>query len=513
MRFLLVFGPRLHNTAKCCGGMRASLSGLVLKRMAGSGEHDGPNVGRDRPWRRHHLSTTLVLAGAATLLVALNVSGFGGVDPLERRVMRYGWPASCFSRTGEAPLISLPPGEAWPRSSLSGGALLFDLLFAVASLALAFVVAERRRRWRHVLQYSLSELLLFTLVLSGACGWAFHDYRRQQAALEQLTTLDGGVGVDQALPEWLWRRLPYLPGGKLKPLDRVVSMTLLNVYPKDLEKLDALWGLTHLERLEFHNEIDGGLGLAGVSPDDRQVWLVSQLNQLVKLRLCGHRISDAGLASLERLTRLRELELSCPNVSDEGLAHVARLDRLERLQIWQGSISQTGLAALSRLSRLQALDLGLYGPSGVSLLAVLKQLPALKSLKLTDAQLAEAELAQLAQLEQLESLSLLHTQLSGDGLEKLVGLRRLQALSLVSSTVTDDSLAALAGFRRLKQLTLLWTPITDAGISQLTSLSQLERLEVNESASWHKLGGVSRSGVDQLRQALPGCEIAFYQFN
>ncbi|HVX63389.1 MAG TPA: hypothetical protein VHC19_22400, partial [Pirellulales bacterium] len=141
--------------------------------MAESGEHDSPNVGRDRPWRRLHLSTTFALIVAAALLLVLNLSGFGGVDPLERRVMRYGWPASCFSRTGEAPLISLPPGEAWPRSSLSGGALLFDLLFAAALLALAFVAAERRRRWRHMLQYSLSELLLFTLALSGACGWAF----------------------------------------------------------------------------------------------------------------------------------------------------------------------------------------------------------------------------------------------------------------------------------------------------------------------------------------------------
>lgn len=479
--------------------------------MAASGDYGGVNLRRPRCWRRVHISTALTLIAVAAALISLNVSGFAGVDKSERRVLRYGWPAACLAYSDETPLFSFGSGEAWPRSSLSGAALLFDLVVALALLAAFYFAAEWRRRWRRVLQYSLSELLLFTLVLAGACGWAFHDYRRQQASLEQLETLDGGIGVNQALPEWLWRRIPFLPGGRLKPLDRVVSITLLNVYPADVEQLDALWGLAHLQRLEFHNEIDGE-GAPGISPDDRQLQLVSQFNQLVKLRICGDRISDAGLSSLERLTRLRDLELSCPNVTDEGLAHVARLERLERLKIWQARVSQSGLAALARLSRLESLDLGLYGPARAPLLAALKELPALKSLKLSDAELAGDELAELAQLEHLESLSLLHTQLTGDALSRLVGLRRLQALSLVSTTISDESLASLVDFRRLKRLTLLWTPITDAGLSRLTKLSQLERLELNESASWRQQGGVSRSGVDQLRQALPCCEIAFHEF-
>lgn len=480
--------------------------------MAAPVENVGPSVARDRRWRQPRLWTVLLLLAAAAAIASLNISGFAGVDPLAQRVMRYGWPASCFTCTDDTELFSSLLGGVWPRSSFSGAALAFDLLFAAVALAALFAAAERRRRRRHMLQFSLSELFVFTLGLGAACGWAFHDYRRQQTSLDQLATLDGGVGVDQSLPDWLWRRLPYLPGGRLKPLDKIVSVTLRNVYPGDLAKLDALWGLAHLKRLEFHNEIDGGRGEDGVSLDDRQLLLVSQLNQLAKLRICGDRISDAGLTNLERLTQLRDLELSCPNVTDAGLAHVARLERLQRLQIWQGRISQTGLTRLARLSRLESFDLALDGPALAPLLAGLRQLPALKSLKLSDAALGDAELMELEQLEHLESLSLWHAQLNGGGLTRLAGLRRLESLSLVSSTVTDESLATLADFRRLKQLTLLWTPITDAGISRLSALAQLERLEVNESASWRQTGGVSRNGVDQLRQALPRCEIAFYEF-
>ncbi len=480
--------------------------------MAACGENVCPDDARNWPRLRLHFSTVLLLLFAALALAGVNLSSFAGVDPLEQRVLRYGWPATCFTRTADASLLSFLPGDAWPRSTISFGALAFDLLLAFALLAALAVASERRRRWRHVLQFSLSELLIFTLLLGGLCSWAFHDYRRQQVALDQLATLDGGIGVDQALPEWLWRQLPYLPGGRLKPLDKIVSVTLLNVFPKDLEQLDALSGLTHLKRLEFHNEIDGGHGPVGVSPDDRQLRLVSQLNQLEKLRLCGERISDAGLSSLERLSRLRDLELSCPNVTDAGLAHVAQLDRLERLQIWQGRISQSGLALLARLPRLKSLHLGLYNSLGSQLLASLKQLPALKSLKLSNAEFGDAELTELGGLDRLEQLSLVQSRVGGDGLARLAGLRRLQSLCILSSSVTDESLDALADFRRLKHLSLLWTPISDAGVARLSKASQLERLEINESASWRPHGGVSRNGVNQLRRSLPACEIAFYEF-
>lgn len=467
-----------------------------------------------RPWHRLHGSSVAVMLIAAAALLSLNVSSFLGVDPLERRVLRYGWPIACLSRSAGA--ASALPGELQPRASIGYGALAFDLALAIALLAgITAAVERRRRRWRHVLQFSLAELLMFVLVLGGVCGWAFHDYRRQQAALDRLAKLEQGAGVDQSLPDWLWRLLPYLPGGRLKPLDKVVSVTLLHSSSEVAGRLDALAELGHLKRLEFRDEGDGHELEArelGASPDDDELRLVSNLRGLVKLRICGDRISDAGLASVARMTQLKDLELSCPNVGDAGLARLAGLERLERLQIWQGRISSAGLDQLARLKRLESLDLALPGAIGEPLLASLKKLPALKSLRLSGVELTDAQLAEFDELDHLEHLALFQTKVNGAAFVRLQTLPNLQSLSVAVSPITDDSLAALADFPRLKYLTLLFTRVSDAGLARLARLERLERLEINESASYNPDGaGVTPGGIDLLRIALPRCEIAYHE--
>lgn len=469
-----------------------------------------------RPWRQLHASSIVVLLLAAGLLALLNFSSFVGVDPLERRVLRYGWPAACLSLPAAA---DRPAAGDWAsRATLAYGALLFDLALAAGLLALATAAAEqRRRRWRHLLQFSLAELLIFVLVLGGVCGWAFHDYRRQQAALERLANLEQSVGVDQSLPEWIWRRLPYLPGGRLKPLDKVASIALATPGSRDAARLDALQELVHLKRLEFRDRAGGEQGGgeqggAGVSTGDDELRRVSHLSGLVKLRISGERVSDAGLANLSRLTSLKELELSCPNVGQVGLAHLEQLPQLERLQIWRCRLTPEALDGLARLPRLESLDLGLQGAVSAPLLAALKNLPALRSLKLSGLEVGDAEAAELDKLEQLEHLSLFQTKVSGAAFVRLAALPRLESLSVAVSPITDESLAALAEFRRLRRLTLLFTRVTDAGLARLAALEGLERLEINESAGYNVEGlGVSRRSVDQLRILLPACEIAFHE--
>src|SRR3569832_190420 len=120
--------------------------------MAACGENACPDEERNWPRLRLHFSTILLLLFGALTLVGIYLSSFAGVDPLEQRVLRYGWPATCFTRTADASLLSFLPGDAWPRSTISFGALAFDVLLASALLAALAVASERRRRWRHVLQ-------------------------------------------------------------------------------------------------------------------------------------------------------------------------------------------------------------------------------------------------------------------------------------------------------------------------------------------------------------------------
>lgn len=482
-------------------------SRAAAPRSAAHGGRPGPSSPFARPWYRLHASSAIVLLLAAAVLIALNISSFVGVDPLERRVLRYGWPVACLSRPAAA--APAEPSEWRTQATFAYGAFALDAALGLSLLALATAAAEqRRRRWRHLLQFSLAELLIFMLVLGGVCGWAFHDYRRQQAALDQLADLEQSVGVDQSLPGWLWQRLPYLPGGRLKPLDKVTSIALANSASNDMPRLDALQELVHLKRLEFRNEQGNELGESG----DDELRLVSKLRGLVKLRIYGDRVSNAGLANLARLTRLKDLELSCPNVGEAGLAHLANLDQLRRLQISQCRITPAALERLADLKQLESLDLGLEEGVTGPILASLARLSALQSLKLSGLEVSDAELAELERLEQLEHLSLFQTKVSGAAFARLQKLPRLQSLSVAVSPVTDESLAALAEFPRLKRLALLFTRVTDAGVARLAMLERLERLEISESPSYNLEGlGVSRRGVDQLRILLPGCEITFHE--
>ncbi|HVW37627.1 MAG TPA: hypothetical protein VHB99_09995, partial [Pirellulales bacterium] len=181
-------------------------SRATAPRIAARSGPPSPSSPFARPWYRLHASSMVVFLLAAASLIALNISSFVGVDPLERRVLRYGWPAACVSRPAAA--TPAEPGGWKPQATLAYGALALDAALGLSLLVLATAAAEqRRRRWRHLLQFSLAELLIFMLVLGGVCGWAFHDYRRQQAALDQLAELEQSVGVDQSLPGWLWQRL------------------------------------------------------------------------------------------------------------------------------------------------------------------------------------------------------------------------------------------------------------------------------------------------------------------
>src|SRR5690348_5052286 len=107
----------------------------LIAKMAASGENVCPDAGRNWPSLRLHFSTVLLLLFAAFALLALNLSSFAGIDPVEQRVLRYGWPATCLTRTADASLLSFLPSDSWPRSRISLGALAFDLLLAASLLA------------------------------------------------------------------------------------------------------------------------------------------------------------------------------------------------------------------------------------------------------------------------------------------------------------------------------------------------------------------------------------------
>jgi Leucine-rich repeat (LRR) protein len=230
-------------------------------------------------------------------------------------------------------------------------------------------------------------------------------------------------------------------------------------------------GLAHLARLTELEELE--LGTTKV--DDEGLVHVKQLSKLRRLSLFNTRVTDAGMTHLKEMTQLRELNLVLTQVSDAGLAHLTGLTQLEVLFLGE-QITDEGLIALEGLTQLRRLGLG--------------------SNKITD-----AGLLRLTNLRQLRELSLGGNRVGDAGLDVLKQLADLERIDLDGSAVTDHGLRHLSSLKSLRVLGLRRTSVSDIGLVHLKKLSKLENL-------WLEMTKVTATGVDDLRQALPKCQIS-----
>lgn len=132
-------------------------------------------------------------------------------------------------------------------------------------------------------------------------------------------------------------------------------------------------------------------------------------------------MSDSALARIATLERIARLDLDgCRRVTDAGLAHLERMPQLEELNLsgWHSPITDRGLAVLRHLKNLRRFDMA--WPQRVT----------------------DAGLAHLQDCVELERVTLMGTR-TGDGtiraLTEKPALRRLFA----GNTVTDAGLALL----------------------------------------------------------------------
>jgi hypothetical protein len=79
-------------------------------------------------------------------------------------------------------------------------------------------------------------------------------------------------------------------------------------------------------------------------------------------------------------------------------------------------------------------------------------------------------------------------------------LTSLQSLNLFSTGVTGAGLKDLAGLKNLQTLELRFTKVSDKEIEALAELTGLQSLDIRDTK-------VTRAGGEELRKALPGCEI------
>lgn len=208
--------------------------------------------------------------------------------------------------------------------------------------------------------------------------------------------------------------------------------------------------------------------------------VIPYFSHIVRLRYLGlskHCGTDETLSYASNLFRLTHLFLNYSiNVTDRGLEYVSDEAPISHLALLGTSITGKCLAKFASNSTLQLLDL--YRSDAVTV----------------------DGLSCIASLTSLTHLTLGPTNVTDDTLSFLSPLTRLQCLCIYGTNITDKGIAHLSILRALKYLDLADSAISDRSLPVLSELTSLKTLFLNETQ-------ISSDGVEELKSALPGCEI------
>ena len=259
---------------------------------------------------------------------------------------------------------------------------------------------------------------------------------------------------------------------------------------------------------------------------DADLRLFAALGGLERLSLCGARVTDAGLAALEKTRTLRHLWFGyaippfegrravTPQITNEGLKSIGRMAGLESLGLCVPQITGAGMAHLDGLKHLQSLyltrsgvgDDGMRSIAGHTTLrrlhlgrevtrrglAELAHLTSLTELR-TGRRLNDEDLLPIGQMTDLVTLQCSFVGVTDEGLRRMKNMTRLRSLDLSSAhEASDVGMAYVAQMTGLETLDLQATNITDMGLAKITALRQLRLLSLMETR-------VTAAGVAQLR--------------
>jgi hypothetical protein len=169
----------------------------------------------------------------------------------------------------------------------------------------------------------------------------------------------------------------------------------------------------------------------------------------------------------------------------------------------------------------EMLEINLRGTElGGGGLALVRELPNVRILRLDGTRDTDAGLAQLKGITKVNYISLSNSDVTDAGLEHLQGMTELEWLALDVTQVTDAGLAHLNGLTKLKQLSLSKSQVSDAGLAHLKGMTSLHQISLNDThisdaglaqlkgmtglrALWLGNTKVTDRGVADMRSALP----------
>jgi hypothetical protein len=188
---------------------------------------------------------------------------------------------------------------------------------------------------------------------------------------------------------------------------------------------------------------------------------------------------------------VRFVYLQSERVRDHDLVLLKALPGLRVVSLTDARITDEGLRLLGEMPELTSLYLRNTAITDAGLVH-LKGLKRLFLINLSDTAITDKGLEHIARMPQVTMLRLDGTKVTDEGLGHLKPLKKLWVLGLDRTAITDEGLAHLAGFDELDCLDLNGTGVTGRGLKCLAGLPNLKRLFLNGSK-------MNDAGVRQLR--------------
>lgn len=199
---------------------------------------------------------------------------------------------------------------------------------------------------------------------------------------------------------------------------------------------------------------------------------------------------DAILRHLSNLFGLKSLIIIELGFTGRGLQHLAGLPHIEEIVVHSKAFAKEGFQALGTLKTLKYLEL--HGDQlhrvdeADAALSYIGDLPALKTLVLTDTIVTDQSLKHLKTLDDLESLVIVGPNVKGPGLVHLSGLDNL--VNLTVNRISEEILQNLQYLPHLRSLETAghigWTRHPPAGAYvHLQDLNRLESLDLSRAAA------------------------------
>jgi internalin A len=257
-------------------------------------------------------------------------------------------------------------------------------------------------------------------------------------------------------------------------------------------------------KLVAHTELRE-LDLGDTPVDDASAAAFLALPELHMLRLDGTPIGDAGLAAVPG-PKLEELYVSHTKVTDIGLAVLDRLPHLIGLGLGETAITEATIARVAKLVELRTLVLS---KTRTEQLGSLGALHRLERLYLNDTHLGDTDFANYGKLTRLRVLHVDTTDISNDSLDVLRGFKRLEELTIGDTRVEPD--VTRLELPHVHTLSLVGLELHDtdlAGLAHLTALTGLDlsATEVTDPSPLAMLPNLRVLGLAETKLSKTGIE-------